>query len=738
MHTIWETIVSNSLVVTVLAMALVLLGRTWKNPGGLHLLWVMVLLKFVTPPLLILPVPLTVNLPLPAPDQQKAGQRVPDRSPVEVSREYENASVGPSRQEQRESDDRESPRTVAPIDVASALADQPGLSWMAVLTWSWVVGSALFAFGQACRILRLRRLLRSALPATPTIHGMAEEIGRRLGLSWTPEVLMVSVRLSPMVWSPGVRPRLVLPARLFAQLDVAAQKAIVAHELAHIRRRDHWVRLLELPVTTIFWWHPVVWWACRVLRELEEECCDGMVLSAVPHCGRVYATALVDTLDYLSGRSTALPPAATGANTPVSLSRRIKMLRNPVPVRSLTVVRLWVLLAVAAVPMAVAFAAGTPTADNRVFSGDQGRLNQPVGQERRPDRGQDVLLAQKGDNGGTSQPAADKPAGTDKKAKDKKTVNHSLETWRMSMSLQGQVLATPAVQWAIFDYDPVPGFEARTKKTQWIYREQLRKAESEAAREDTRKEWMTLQWDSAFKEIPGDRLNLLTSDSHHPIKSIGPDGKKWIATKVVMAKGKPTCWCIPVEVKYGEEIPVTLTDTNVFDLGSAFDRTLQEAAASSGNKKKEEWLRTTWMIQLNLRVPGTAPFEVPFAIFDEDPVPGFKASVKKAGPLVNGAVGGEERPVAMAAAWAMVFRKVTGDQLDQLPSGGSIFCSSNRPDGKKWIVTKVVQIEGKPVCWCIPVAVKTGKEINVTLTRDNVFDLGSVFDGALRESGPKE
>ena len=586
MHTFWETIVSNSLVVTVLAMALVLLGRIWKNPVGLHVLWVMVLLKFVTPPLLILPVPLTVNLQLPAPDQQKAGQRVADRSPVEVSREDENASVGPSRQEQRESDDGESPRSVAPIDVASAVADQQGLSWMAVLTWSWVVGSALFASGQACRILRLRRLLRSALPATPTIHRMADEIARRLGLSWTPEVLMVSVRLSPMVWSPGVRPRLVLPASLFARLDVAAQEAIVAHELAHIRRRDHWVRLLELPITTLFWWHPVVWWACRVLRELEEHCCDGMVLSAVPHGGRAYATALVDTLDYLSERSMALPPAATGANTLVSLSRRIKMLRNPAPVRPLTVGRLLVLLAVAAVPMAVAFAARTPPADNRVLSGDQEPLNQPVGHERRPDRGQDALLAQKGDNGGTSQPAAAKPAGTDNSAKDKKTVNHSLETWRMSMSLQAPGLATPAVQWAIFDKDPVPGFKARTKKMQWIYREQLRRAESEAAREEIRKGWMTLQWDSAFKEIPGDRLDLLTSDSHHPIESNGPDGKKWIATKVVMAKGKPMCWCIPVEVKYGEEIQVTLTDKNVFDLGSAFDSTLQEAAASSGEQEE--------------------------------------------------------------------------------------------------------------------------------------------------------
>ncbi len=739
MHTFWETIVSNSIVVTVLAMALVLLGRIWKNPQGLHVLWVMVLLKFVTPPLLILPVPLVVNRQVPAPDRQQAGRRVADRSPVEVSREDESISIGPSRQKRHESDGTENHRSVTPIDVASAVADQHGLSWMAVLTWSWVVGAALFASGQACRIFRLRRLLRSALPAPPTIHHMANEIGRRLGLSSTPEILMVSVRLSPLVWAPGVRPRMVLPASLFARLDMVAQEAIVAHELAHIRRRDHWVRLLELPITTLFWWHPVVWWVCHVLRELEEQCCDGMVLRALPHGGKAYATALVDTLDYLVDRSMALPPAATGANSLVSLSRRIKMLRNPAPVRPFTAGRLLVLLTVAAVPMAVTFAARHPSADDRVLSGDEEPLNQPVGHKRWQDRGLDALRAQKGANGGTSQTAAAKPAGTDNSAKDKTTVNHSLETWRMSMSLQAPGLAIPAVQWAIFDTDPVLGFKARTKKTHWIYREQLKRADSEARRERTREGWLTLQWDSAFKEVPGDRLELLTSDRPHPIESMGPDGRKWIATKVMMARGKPICWCIPVEVKYGEEIQVTLTDKNVLEPGPAFDSALQEAAASSEeNKKKEEFLRKTWVIQLNLRIPGSAPFEVPFAIFDEDPLPGFKASVKKAGRLLHEAVEGDAPRAAMTGAWATVFRKVTGDLLDQLPSGGSLFRSSNDSDGKKWIVTKVVQIKGKPVCWCVPVEVKAGQEIKVTLTEQNAVDLGSVIDSALRESGPTE
>jgi hypothetical protein len=209
-----------------------------------------------------------------------------------------------------------------------------------------------------------------------------------------------------------------------------------------------------------------------------------------------------------------------------------------------------------------------------------------------------------------------------------------------------------------------------------------------------------------------------------------------------MARGKPVCWCVPVAVKYGEETRATLTDKNVFDLASAVESALRETAAATEAKRIEEWRRKTWRIRLNLRVPGAAPFEVPYAIFDEDPVPGFKAAAqkwqtkdRKGVRLDNEAVSGEERQAAMASIWDRVFRKIPGDRLYQLKSSRSATIASNGPAGKKWVVTKVVQVQGKPVCWRVPVEVKTGEEARVTLLADNVFDLASVLDSTLRESG---
>ena len=213
----------------------------------------------------------------------------------------------------------------------------------------------LVASRRVFRIARFKRLLRHGRTPSSALLDVAESVRRRLRLGRVPEIRLLPVCVSPLVWSLGGRPRVFLPSELFERLDEAAQEAILAHELAHIRRGDHWVRLLETAVTTLFWWHPVAWWAARRLQELEDLCCDAVAVDTAPHGAKAYATALLDTLDFLSERPVAPPLAATAAKPSVSLTRRIAMLKNhSSPVR-LTFGRLVLLLTAAALPMAVAF-----------------------------------------------------------------------------------------------------------------------------------------------------------------------------------------------------------------------------------------------------------------------------------------------------------------------------------------------------------------------------------------------
>lgn len=159
----------------------------------------------------------------------------------------------------------------------------------------------------------------------------------------------------------------------------------------------------------------------------------------------------------------------------------------------------------------------------------------------------------------------------------------------------------------------------------------------------------------------------------------------------------------------------------------------------------QRWKRETWHIMLNLDTPNLVPPAVQWAVLDEDPVPAFRARIKEMRTHYRKRLERAEdevkkelvRSSQMTATWDLGFKKVTGDQLYLLTSAPSVShsFSSNEPDGKKWIVTKIVQIKGKPLCWCILVEVKTGKGIEVTLSEDNMFDLEAVFQNMMRESG---
>src|SRR5262249_17241176 len=129
-----------------------------------------------------------------------------------------------------------------------------------------------------------------------------------------------------MLWALGRRPCLLFPARLLECLSVSERATLFAHELAHFRRRDHWVRLVEAAASVLYWWHPVLWWARRQLREAEEQCCDAWVVSTLDGAKRTYATALLQTIAFLSQARSHLPAAASGIGQVRHLRRRLTMI----------------------------------------------------------------------------------------------------------------------------------------------------------------------------------------------------------------------------------------------------------------------------------------------------------------------------------------------------------------------------------------------------------------------------
>jgi len=356
MNAIEEIVVSNALLVVILAAVIAVVGRFWKNPQGLHLLWLLVLLKFFTPPLL------TVPIHLPSRPIAVESDHVTATSPSDETAFRADSTAADSEPTMiRPSFDQE---PIAVADKTDAAPLPTPIPWLGILAGLWGIGIAIVASWQAFRILRFHRLLHSAQPASSDGLSMAAEVGKQLGLRRIPQVRMLPVRVSPMVLSVGFRPQLLLPMELFKRLEPTAQRSLLAHELAHIRRKDHQIRLLELLVTTLFWWHPVAWWACWELQKLEDLCCDAMVVGIMPGNKKVYATALMNTLDFLCDGSIAAPLGITATQSSVLLTRRIAMLKNPSGVMRLTAGRVVLLVLVAAVPMSIAFAAKPPQNDD--------------------------------------------------------------------------------------------------------------------------------------------------------------------------------------------------------------------------------------------------------------------------------------------------------------------------------------------------------------------------------------
>src|SRR5207249_981839 len=119
------------------------------------------------------------------------------------------------------------------------------------------------------------------------------------------------------------------------RLDATQRATLLAHELAHWYRRDHWVRWLELAVLGLYWWCPLVWWARRELSAAEEDCCDAWVVWLLPGAARAYATALVDTLDFLANAPRVLPLAARAVGQLSILRRRLTMIMRGTTPRTL-------------------------------------------------------------------------------------------------------------------------------------------------------------------------------------------------------------------------------------------------------------------------------------------------------------------------------------------------------------------------------------------------------------------
>jgi beta-lactamase regulating signal transducer with metallopeptidase domain len=175
--------------------------------------------------------------------------------------------------------------------IPKSLAVHPSLDPLPWMVQAWLIGVAFFSLRFVGGFILLeRRRHSSSSPVDSRILEICRDLQDRLGIRRV-------IRYCECAWlqSPAVvgwfRPVVFLPVTALTGLSEEQLQSVIAHELAHIRRYDAFVNVLQVCVETLFFYHPAVWWLNKWIRSEREHCCDDM---AVEICGNAveYARAL--------------------------------------------------------------------------------------------------------------------------------------------------------------------------------------------------------------------------------------------------------------------------------------------------------------------------------------------------------------------------------------------------------------------------------------------------------------
>lgn len=214
---------------------------------------------------------------------------------------------------------------LAPAEVEFTTELPPLAEQMPALVGAWALGTALMLARLALGLAWVARARRRSTPAPAEWQARLDALARRLSLRRP-----VPLRLLPGLAGPialgMLRPCVLLPAALLSRLPVDLLEALLAHELAHVRRWDYVANLLQSVVEALLFFHPVVWWLSARLRAERELVADEISAELLGDSRRM-ALALHALSEVPQGHMPNVALAAQGGD----LLRRIERLLAPRP-----------------------------------------------------------------------------------------------------------------------------------------------------------------------------------------------------------------------------------------------------------------------------------------------------------------------------------------------------------------------------------------------------------------------
>lgn len=333
-HSLLQALVAQSWQLAALAIVVALCVRyaARNRPHLAHALWLVVLLKCVTPPVWHSPIGVFSWLSL---ANEDATIEVADPASVMATKLDVEGLTAAADGELGAADVTVDAR--AGGSLALECANLPELEAAEADQWAfgadsgWLIRATLMIWGagvigmtvvSAIRFTACwRRLRRSEVETHPELETLVARLTKRLRMRRPARLLVTDSRIGPAViglW----RPTILLPACVVRGRAAAELEPIVAHELLHIRRGDLWVGLLVTVAQSVWWFHPLVWLAGRMIAREAERCCDEEVIGELRCDPSRYARSLLGVLEW---KRILIPmPAVPGVRAVEITSRRLE------------------------------------------------------------------------------------------------------------------------------------------------------------------------------------------------------------------------------------------------------------------------------------------------------------------------------------------------------------------------------------------------------------------------------
>ncbi|MBN3583938.1 M48 family metalloprotease [Algoriphagus aestuarii] len=153
-------------------------------------------------------------------------------------------------------------------------------SQLPILVNFWFLGAVLFMFRLVNSLSEIRILRKSSrINLDAQLNDTVLKMASSLGISKKVQLRVSEVGLSPITFG-FLKPVILIPAGLILQLSPAQLEAIIAHELAHVKRNDYLANLLQSTLEVVFFYHPCFWWMSQTVKELRENASDDLAVSA--------------------------------------------------------------------------------------------------------------------------------------------------------------------------------------------------------------------------------------------------------------------------------------------------------------------------------------------------------------------------------------------------------------------------------------------------------------------------